>query len=243
MKIMTYNIASGWDNHDPKARVRSYDFASDEIARVSPDICGLNEVGKRTIEGIPSHCDYLGNRLGMNRYFAPAIMIDSYPYGNAMLTKYRVVSAKTTIIPDPPRDEDEYYETRCVLECELETPELGVMTLLVSHFGLANGEKANAVKTVCEIFDRVRRDDPSRQIALTGDFNMTPDDKRLDCIRERMTEASRAAGNEQFSFPSDKPEIKIDYIFTTERFKVKSAEVLDTRASDHRPLTAEFDII
>ena len=44
------------------------------------------------------------------------------------------------------------------------------------------------------------------------------------------------------TFPSDVPEIKIDYILHTEGFSPVSLCTMDTQCSDHRPLIAEMEL-
>jgi len=54
--------------------------------------------------------------------------------------------------------------------------------------------------------------------------------------------ASRAAGD-GFSYPADKPIKRIDYVFyRADAFKVKSARVVETLASDHVPVVAELQL-
>ncbi|MEY2194298.1 hypothetical protein AB7942_16385 [Neobacillus sp. BF23-41] len=46
--------------------------------------------------------------------------------------------------------------------------------------------------------------------------------------------------NHDFTFPADKPDSRIDYMFTSEDAKICSGEVIHTNVSDHLPITAEF---
>ena len=108
-------------------------------------------------------------------------------------------------IPDPnPKKYSGYYETRCLLKAVLEN---GV-TVLVSHFGLNRDEQENAVKTVLENLEE-------KKCVLMGDFNMLPENELLLPIRERMKDTADFFGYPLLSFPSDKPDRKIDYIFVS----------------------------
>ena len=44
------------------------------------------------------------------------------------------------------------------------------------------------------------------------------------------------------TFASYQPRVKIDYIFTSDHFTVRSASPLDERVSDHRPYLAELTL-
>ena len=228
LKLMTYNIASG---HNLKCE-RNFDFAVDVIKQYAPDVVGLNEVGKKLPEGITSHAGYLAEKTGLNGYFAEALNISGGPYGNALLSRFAITDAETIHIPDAPKVDDEYYEHRCLLVSKLSLPDGRKINYLVSHFGLAKGERVNAVKTVCDILDKL-----TGPTIFGGDLNMTPDDPRIAPLYQRMT----SVDDTLYTFPSDKPDRKIDYIFVTPEFKVKDVFVPDTQNSDHAPLCANVE--
>ena len=108
-----------------------------------------------------------------------------------------------------------------------------IRCVLIIHIGLNPDEKENAIKAILENI----RDE---KCILMGDFNIKPDSPLLDPIRKRMTDASCAFGEKLFSFPSDKPEIKIDYIFATPDIEILSADIPSSVVSDHRPHTAQI---
>ena len=239
MIIMTYNVQSGWNNETK--RERNYDCACSVIREAAADIVGLNEVGNKPIDGIPSHSGYMGEKLGMEDFFAPAFVNRGYPYGNALLSKYPIKAKKRISIPDPPRVKRGYYETRCMYECTVDT-ELGEISVLGSHFGLVGEERANAVKTVADTIDRIKLEAPDRHIIFMGDLNMEPDDPLLAPIFSRMTEVTFSLGTEEYTSPSDSPRHKIDYIFISDGVKAESAGIINTRASDHFPIVARISL-
>ncbi|NLB16790.1 MAG: hypothetical protein GX827_08325 [Clostridiales bacterium] len=239
MIVMTYNVCSGWNNEKP--RTRSYDAACRVIETIRPDIVALNEIGNKTIEGIESHSGYMAQKLGMKEYFAPAITVNGYPYGNAMLSKYDIFSAETIMIPDPPKRDGPRYETRNLLLSFMKT-EYGKVAFLVSHFGLHESERANAVKTICETIDKIKENEPQTHIIFAGDFNMQPDDPMLVPISDRLTEASISCGTPYNTFESPEPKIKIDYIFISDGFETVKVIRPLTMVSDHCPLVAYIKV-
>ena len=68
--------------------------------------------------------------------------------------------------------------------------------------------------------------------------NMEPDNPILNPIRERMVDTAKHFAEPKLSFPSDKPEIKIDYIFVSPDVQVIDADIPAIVAADHRPHTA-----
>ena len=87
-----------------------------------------------------------------------------------MISKYPWKEIETIPIPDPPRDTDEYYESRVIIKARFENPDF---TVIASHFGLAKSEQVNAMKTT--LFNR-RVKTP---LVLMGDFNITPNDDKI----------------------------------------------------------------
>ena len=107
------------------------------------------------------------------------------------------------------------------------------LTVLVTHFGLCPDEQENAVKTVLENIK-------DEKCILMGDFNVAPDNPLLKPIYERMKDTSVLFNEEKLSWPSDKPRMKIDYIFVSPDIEIVDADIPELVASDHRPHLAEI---
>lgn len=260
IKVASYNICSG-RTYEAVPR-RSYDFSLKVIREMAPDIIGLNEIGTHDVAGFPAvelgctPMEYLGKKLGMNYYFARAITVRGHDYGNGILTKYPLVSAKTVLVPDVqdriPGYED-YYETRSILVAEVDVCGT-IVTVLVSHFGLMDEEKINAVNTAIELVRAA-----NTPVLLMGDFNMRADDEKLaplfqtlhdtaDGKKEPMTWPSNL-NRDVLSYEAKIKNIKgkesgrkIDYIFTSGHFKTERIEVVQSMASDHLPLITYLDL-
>ena len=237
MRIMTFNIQHCLDYQNDKIDI---DLFVDSIKEINPDICGLNEVrGEGPLEGYTDQTNALGDGLRYNRYFAEAIKVEgTSPYGNAFVTKYPIKSAETFAVPDPIfKYEIGKYESRCVLKAVVDANGTDVM-ILVCHMGLALGERKNAVKTICRIIDET-----DMPLILMGDFNALPDSNELKPLFERLSDTDSSAEIKgKFTFPSYKPNIKIDYIFY-KNLKCVSVKTIEKVISDHYPIVAEFEII
>ncbi|NLD88083.1 MAG: hypothetical protein GX633_07485 [Clostridiales bacterium] len=241
LKVMTYNICSGrnFEVYD-SAGVKLDHFtaqidlsaAARVINKYSPDIVGLNEVrGKGKNELFNAQAQILGELTNMNYYFGQAIAFDGVnPYGNALLSKYPIVNAKVVEVPDPKvKDEDEYYETRAIIEAEIDINS-EVIKVYVTHFGLAKGEQRNAVATAKSIIEN-----ETRKTFFMGDLNMKPDNEIIAPLFEILEDSANKLTDEGFTFDSYNPNRKIDYIFAKNGIEVITAEALDEKASDHRP--------
>lgn len=231
LKVASFNIFHCEDYVKEKI---DYDAFAELIASLDADIIGLNEVhGNGSWDEYEPQAEILGAKTGYNSFFAKATELDgNNPFGNAVLTRKAIRSVEVIPIPDPePRGYDGYYETRCVLKMKIENPEL---TVLISHFGLNPDEHENAVETVLANLEDER-------CILMGDLNVWPDNEVLNPIRERMLDTAYASDDALLSFPSDAPDRKIDYIFTSKDIKTLRVEIPDKKLSDHLPITAEIE--
>ena len=209
-----------------------FEIMSKAIKTCDADIVGLNEMYDNGIGDFDRQTGILSELTGLKySYFARAITEREGEYGNGFISRYPIVRAETVIIPDPnPREyPDGYYETRCVLKAELENG----YTVLVTHFGLNPDEQRNAVETVLKHIK-------GEKCILMGDFNVEPDDAVIAPIREKMKDTASFFDVPKLSFPSDKPKIKIDYIFVSPDIEIVSADIPEIVASDHRPHIAEI---
>lgn len=57
-----------------------------------------------------------------------------------------------------------------------------------------------------------------------------------------MTDTGAFLSDEGYTWPSDRPEMKIDYLFISRDLQVNQAEILPIIASDHRPYFANVTI-
>lgn len=229
MKIMSFNTQHCLNYLEQKI---DFQIMADAILTCEADIVGLNEMRNAgEYEDYVDQTGILSELTGLeNHYFAQAIRFHGgkNPYGNALLSRYPLKSVETILVPDPePKAYDGYYETRCLLKAKLENG----LTVLVIHFGLNSDEQENAVKTILANLEE-------EKCILMGDFNVTPDDKVLLPIRERMVDTAEFFDAPKLSFPSDNPTIKIDYIFVSKDIQVVEADIPAIVAADHRPHTA-----
>jgi endonuclease/exonuclease/phosphatase family metal-dependent hydrolase len=244
IRLLSYNIQHCRDYMRSKKEGREiidFDLIAQAIKSQNADIVVLNEVRDKG-----NHPDYteqtkiLAEKAGFEYFrFGEAIRLQpDLPYGNALLSKYPIAGFDVIKIPDPAvKDENAYYETRCIMRAKIKTGEKYI-TVFGTHFGLANSEQKNAANTVITLLDRC--DVPH---VLMGDFNMEPDNEKLQPIYERLTDTAEYFKEAKLSFPSDNPNRKIDFIFVSKDLKVTYADIPDIIASDHRMVVADIEIV
>ncbi len=232
MKVMSFNTQHCM-NYVTKEI--DYDVMAKAILECDADIVGLQEMRYEDPESdFTRQTEKLAELTGMEyNYFAKAVNIldDDGWFGNGFISRIPIVKAETIPIPDPEeKNGDHLYETRCILKAALENG----YTVLCTHFGLNDDEQINAVKTVLESLE-------NKKCILMGDFNVKPENQVLLPIRDKLKDTADCFTEKLYSFPSDKPNRKIDYIFVTKDINVVSADIPAIVAADHRPHIAIID--
>ena len=234
LKIMSYNT-----QHCLNFITRKIDFdiIADTIQQCGADMIGLQEIRDKGQDAeYQAQTKILAEKLGYPYYyFAEAIRFGgANPYGNAIISRYPIKSAETIKIPDPEIPKyDGYYETRCLLKATIAVG--SGLSVLVSHFGLNPDEQEHAVETVISHI-------PKAHCVVMGDFNMEPNNPILKPITQRLHDTAKDFSAPKFSFPSDTPRVKIDYIFVSKDLHVQCADIPQIVSSDHRPHVATIEL-
>jgi Metal-dependent hydrolase len=220
LKVMTYNICSC---HNLK-----YDYNPDETIQVildeNPDIIGINEMDcKNERNNFADMPKIMSEKTGYNYFFGKSIDYRGGEYGNMIMSRYPIKSIVNVPIPETfDATGQRTYENRAIIKACIDV-DGQLVNVLISHYGLSPQERLTAVNQTLKLIN----DEPT---IFMGDLNCTPDSGELSLIYGKLTDIST-----ELTFPSDKPKIKIDYIFTSSHFEVETAKVIDTQVSDHRP--------
>lgn len=238
LNVATFNIQHGKDfPHylETKKEKINLQLMADTIRAMKVDLCGLNEVYGQS-EAYGDQIDRLKEELGWHGVFAKAIEIPRGTYGNGLVSRYPIKSVKTVPIQTSFKERPlgKWFEDRVLLIAVLDVEGTEV-TVMVCHFGLNALEADRATETVLREGEKI-----STPMIFMGDLNLTPDDERIRRIAAAFTDTAEDSEHQQ-TFPSDKPNIKIDYIFA-KNCKVLSSQVPAAVASDHRPFRAELEI-
>lgn len=242
VSVGTYNILHGLNY--PKwlegTEEINLTLVSDAIRQMKLDICGLNEV--RNQEQVPGLCNQakvIAENLGYNYVFAKAINYRGGEYGNALVTRYPILSYKTIpiVVPQDKRIAGQAYEDRVLLSADL-LVDGKVLTVMVSHFGLSADEQSMAIEVVRETVCHCQT-----PLALMGDFNFTSATAYYDALCRFVEDTVDLVEGSEFTFPSPAPNQKIDYLFVNQRCKAVSTEIPAILSSDHRPYKVVLDIL
>ncbi len=232
IRVMTYNICSG---HNMKHE-RRLDETAAFIREIGADIVGVNEVdykNKRSsgVDQAAYLCDHGGYPYCI---FCPSIDYQGGYYGNALLTKYPVLSRELLKIPYTAIPGNRRGEPRSILKCTLDVGGTPV-TVMVSHYGLSVPEREEAVKLTMKLVD------PEVPTLFMGDLNAVPEAEELAPLYTVLTDtAARFPDAVLNTIDSENPRSKIDFIFTTRHFTTTSIRVPAVQYSDHRPVLTEL---
>lgn len=222
-RLMTFNIKhaarrGGGTDIGAVARV---------IRESQADIVTLQEVDKNQLRSaFLDQGAWLARELGMNAVFGPAIERGFGQYGNLLLSRFPIISARTVALPSR-------LEPRSAIIARIATP-AGYLTVLVTHLGLSYEDRADQINA---IMSELAKEPPP--YVLMGDWNASAGQGEMS----PLTAAFRALPeNDDFTFfpNSGGSPASIDRIFVSEDLIVSSVKIpKDIPVSDHLPVIIE----
>ncbi|MCM3629116.1 endonuclease/exonuclease/phosphatase family protein [Paenibacillus glycanilyticus] len=241
IKVMEYNIhhAEGMDD------ILNLNRIGDVIKSSGADIIGLQEVDNHfsTRSNFEDQAKWLANYLGMHYQFAANLDNDPLnageprrQYGTVILSKYPILSSENHLL-----DNTQYPAEQRGLAKTVINVRGNHINFYNTHLDNKTPEARNI--QVNEILGIVNQDNGTS--ILVGDFNATPDSPEIIKMSAQYHDTFAELGlNDAYTsyYYSDKPNRRIDYIYTSDDVKIKAGKVIDTIAADHLPITAELVI-
>jgi len=225
MVVMSYNA----EGHAALIREDHLQELAEVILTNKADIVGLQEIHRGTWQSrFGDQALELAKRTGMNAYFGPSFTVFGGEYGNAVLTRGRIVSAKVYNLPS-------VGEPRSLLQATIDL-DGNRMNLFVTH--LATWGKINRrsrLEQIQCIGEHVRRS--TLPYIVVGDFNVTPAAPEL----QWFTHSALVNLCGEVGVPTHRlTRQQLDYIFADPGWEIRSGRVLLSGPSDHWPLIAEL---
>lgn len=230
IRVMTYNLRFG--------ELASLDSIAAYIRNVNPDVVALQELDCKTTRGLAPHQngkDFIGTLAyltGMFGIYGKTIELGSGYYGIGLLSKYPITAYERIMLPNPkPKGED-----RALLIASIELSGNKHFTFACAHLDLTPAQRAAQLTTI-----KARLEQKEGITILAGDFNTTPSEGEIAKYIPNWMDALP----QDFSFPSTKPNIKIDYILYPKQQKIKVINsTIDSsiKLSDHLPGIANLEL-
>lgn len=250
LRVMTYNIQYGYNGLPAGAgRALDMDGIADVIRQADPDVVALQEVdvhwGARS--NFMDELQYLADKLGMHPFFGFIYDFDPLQpgqerrqFGPALLSKHEILRA----------------ENHPLSRISSQQPELGLQPLpgfpeivinvkgnQVHVFSTHTYWLAQDVRQL-EVEEMIKYlDETKGPRILMGDFNAYPGDPEMKSMAGAYTDVFAKVGEgPSGTYPAIKPTNRIDYIFTSPEIQAERAWVIDSTASDHRPVVADLTL-
>ncbi|MEZ4943912.1 MAG: endonuclease/exonuclease/phosphatase family protein [Cyclobacteriaceae bacterium] len=234
VKVLSFNILHG--------ATTKGDFDLDAIAKViieaNPDFVALQEVDYKTkrAKGYDLVTE-LGWRAKLAPLFARAMPYDGGEYGEGVLSRYTFLQTRNVPLPYTPGN-----EPRAALEITTILPSGDTIAFIGTHLDhlKEDTDRIQQAKEINKVFSNNRY-----PTILAGDLNGEPESTPIS-ILEQMWTPSYDKKNPAFTFPSDNPIKKIDYVmyYPQNKWRVLKKEVIaDSIASDHCAYLVTLELI
>jgi endonuclease/exonuclease/phosphatase family metal-dependent hydrolase len=240
MIVLTQNIWGG----GPLWRLRCKPLAR-LIARLRPDIIGLQEVHARGASGESSQAHELADRVqGYQVIFAPGRVTPSGRCeGLAVLSRYSIREHSVkTLCPDR-RDVLDRFGPRVVLRTLVELPE-GPVDVSVTHLSLSRRAREQTVPELLDFAADERSRSASRGAILMGDLNAGPREGTIAMLEAAhwvdLWKRGKNPSSRGGTFPAFAPYHRIDYLLVKPQdcWEVHRCERQPFSGSDHRGVAA-----
>jgi endonuclease/exonuclease/phosphatase family metal-dependent hydrolase len=234
LRVLTYNIHAGKD----AKQIDNLERVAAVIKEQDADIVLLQEVDKNTQRsGKVDQLAKLEQLTGMHGAFGKTLDYQGGDYGIAILSKWEITNSfMTPLKVEPPQTRaGGSKEPRGALTVMTKSP-FGELTIINTHIDASREDTYRKQEAPQVVALAKSHEQKGATVIVGGDFNSTPESEVQKLVRDSgLRDAWIECGTgEGLSYPDDVPKKRIDYIFLTGKMSCTGAQVLESRASDHR---------
>ncbi|WP_227995107.1 endonuclease/exonuclease/phosphatase family protein [Oceanobacillus sp. CFH 90083] len=238
LNVMTYNIHHGVGTD----KLLDLSRIAEVIKKSDADIIGLNEVDKHFSKrsNYEDQISFLADQLHMDKAFASSVSLKANKsssskrqYGNVLLSRYPIIHQEVFHF----HFISGLVEGRSLLDTTVEVNKKR-MKVYVTHLSInpyLHQLQINYIKQA--IYKQ------SQPIILMGDFNMRTGSRGWKKLHHTYKDVWYETNHRHgYTYPSNHPRLRLDYIFVNQKMKIIEAEVMKylPQASDHLPLRAQL---
>jgi len=238
IRVMTYNIHTGVGVDE----IFDLGRIADLITSHNIDFVGLQEIdqGVERTDRVDT-MKKLKEKTGMYGVFGKAIDFQGGEYGNGILSRYPILEEH-----NHPYTFEQTGEHRALLYGILEYNDHNIL-FMNTHLDHRE-DYTERMQSVDEILS-IASGYENLPVFIVGDINDTPDSRVVERLRESYLDVWEQAGTGPgLTFHTEDLNRRIDYIFYPESpapeisFVPINAYTIQTPASDHLPVVAEFEV-
>ncbi|HEX3012282.1 MAG TPA: endonuclease/exonuclease/phosphatase family protein [Syntrophomonadaceae bacterium] len=226
VKIATYNIryGKGIDGKVSLSRIAGV------LQQINPDIIALQEMDKNRLRSYgAAQAKKLAKALKMNYVYGAVKRYCLGSYGNAVLTRYPIISYQNHLLPDS-------KDPRCCLQVNLNVEGV-TLSFFNIHLGLNHTVRMyNVEHFVIPLIKSI-----NHPVILAGDFNVTADGEEIKMLSPYLNDTfTHSQSFFKATFPSNRPVERIDYIFINNYCSCNEFDIINSQASDHLPIKTQI---
>ncbi len=237
VRVLVYNIHAGKDAKgvDNLARV------AELVRSTEADIVLLQEVDRGTTRsGKVDQLEVLSRLTGFHAAFGKTLDYQGGDYGIAVLSRWPINRDSLIRLPvDPPQERSGgVYEPRGALQAVIQVHG-APLEILNTHIDASREDfyRKQEMTTILRLATRSIID-VRRSTLVGGDLNAEPGSAVIELVRDSplrdaWPECGQGPG---LTYPADRPIKRIDYLLLPVGWSCVSGTVLETEASDHRPV-------
>ena len=227
LRVLVYNIHAGRD----AAGIDNLERVAALITSTEADLVLLQEVDRGTARsGKVDQLDVLMRLTRLYGAFGKSLDYQGGDYGIAILSRWPITGHQTVRLRvDPPQVRaGGSIEPRVALVVTTNG-----FRIINTHLD-ASREETFRLMEIADLLPEIKRQKP---LFAGGDFNAEPNSNVHVRVTELLRDAWLECGEgESLTYPADTPIKRIDYLFLPPDARCTSARVIDTKASDHRPV-------
>jgi len=239
LRIMSFNIAAGYGNVNDIAEA---------IEKYNPDIVALQEVDVHWSErsDFQDQVLFLEAKLDMNSFFGEIYTYENdtgndppRQFGLAFLSKPAITHQKNHSLSRLSTQSEE-----AGIQLLPGFPEIVIeidntrIHLFNTHLDYRQDPSVR-VAQIEEMMEIMKA--AEGPVVLAGDLNARPEADELRPLFDLLKDVWEYKKDDPgFTFPSDQPDRRIDYILHSGHFEVSDAFTADTDASDHLPVVVDL---
>ncbi len=229
VKVMSYNIHSGFSS----AGSQDLEAIASVIEESGADIIGFQEISRgRLMDGSADMPTWLANRLDMQLVFQGT---EEPIWGNAILSRYPIIESGFGELPQLDSLIKRGY-LWAKIDLGTEEPLLVIVTHL-HHLEADSQVRSAQIPVIINYWDQ------QSSTVFLGDLNAKPDAPEINIVRDAgLVDAWEEIGiGPGFTYASNRPADRIDYIWHSPDLTALQIEVIQTRASDHLPVIVTLE--